>query len=184
VKKNLKLLALSLALLLTACGGGGQTEPKTEEVAVKSGEEVEALADTTMKAGTVLNASDCAIMVDYRFPAQEGVSEEEMLEKVAALAEANGYAPIGQQGEGTKVYASMGDGEGGAHAVTLGEDGSFRTGVLAGEQGTTRRFAQKNIIWTGEDGKDWKIDNVSEEDYYEEDGKQFPCYMIQLTPAS
>ncbi len=184
MKKNALLLCavLSLALLLTACGGeSGTKAPEVPEATVTGGEEVEALKDTTLAPGTVLESKECAVMVSYLLASDD---EEAAMATVEGWAAANGYEPIGAQGEGSKIYAaSVWPDGGGVTAVVLGEEDTFRLGVLAGEEGQTRRFAQKNILWTAEDVKAWQVDNVEEQDYYEEDGKQYPCYLMYLTPA-
>lgn len=98
-------------------------------------------------------------------------------------AKANGYTPIGQVGQGSKVYAQMHTWEDGVALSALGEDGTFRIGTMAAEQGMNRRFAQTNVIWNGDGWDHWRVYSVSEQDYYEENGEQHPCFDIVLIPA-
>lgn len=213
MKKKLKVLcgALCLTLLLTACGGTGtqtpsetpapaetqtpsetpapkpaDTVPEAESPAVIEGEytiaggnEADALDGTVFGPGTVLNAVDCAIMLSYELEADDGGAAEE---KLNSWAEANGCVPVTQSGEGLHVYAIMGYDDM-IGAVVLGEEDSFRIGVEAGEQGQTRRFAQKNILWTAEDVTGWEVSYVVRQDYYEEDGEQYPCFTMGLVPV-
>lgn len=213
MKTKLKLLcgALSLALLLTACGNktgtpassgnqgpsegqtpsGNQTPEPVDtvpeggptvlsgEVAVTGGAEAEALIDAILEPGTVLNANGCAFMLTY---VPETDDEQAAEETISGWGEANGYMPITQQGEGTHIYA-VGRYDDKVSAIVLGEEGTFQFGVEAGQQGQTRRFAQKNIIWTVEDVKGWKVLEIDEQDYYEDNGQQYPCYMMALAPA-
>lgn len=211
MKTKLKLLCgvLCLALLFTACGGAGtqvpsetssgsqtpsetpapesaDTVPEAEsptviegEFTIAGGAEADALDGTVFGPGTVLNAADCAIMLCYDLEADDtGVAEE----KLNSWAEANGYALGTQSGEGLRVYAITGNYDT-VSAVVLGEEGSFRIGVDAGEKGQTRRFAQKNILWTAEDVTGWVVSYVVQQDYYEEDGEQYPCFVMGLAPA-
>lgn len=209
MKTKLKLLcgALSLSLLLTACGGSAGTQPQAPsggqvssegqtpgpadaapedepkvlggDVTVAGGAEAEALDGVILEPGTVLNATDCAIMLTYIPEADDEGAAEELIN---AWGEANGYASIMQQGVGTHIYA-VGRYDGKVSAIVLGEEGSFQLGAEAEKQGQSRRFAQKNIIWTVEGVSGWKVLVVEEQDYYEEGGEQHPCYMIALAPA-
>lgn len=210
MKTKLKLLcgALSLALLLTACGNkagtpapsGSQTpsesqtpsgsqapDPAPEEeprvlggnVTITGSAEAEALTDAILEPGTVLNAANCAFMLTY---IPETDDEDAAEETITGWGEVNGYVPITQQGDGTHIYA-VGLYDDKVSAVVLGEEGTFQPGVEAGQQGQTRRFAQQNIIWTAENVNGWKVLVVDEQDYYEENGEQYPCYMMALAPA-
>lgn len=208
MKTKLKLLcgALSLSLLLAACGGAGTqaqtpsgsqtpsrsqtsegagTVPEDEptvlggDVTVTGGAEAEALNGAILEPGTVLNAVECAIMLTYIPETDDEGAAEEIIN---GWGEANGYVPITQQGAGTHIYA-IGRYDDKVSAIVLGEEDSFRLGVEAERQGQSRRFAQKNIIWTADGVKGWEILVVDEQDYYEQDGGQYPCYMIALVPA-
>lgn len=213
MKTKLKLLcgALSLALLLTACGGKteaqapsgtqapseAQTQPEGRtpepadaapeeeprvlegEVTVTGGDEAKALEGAILGPGAALNTAGCAIMLSYELEADDGGAAEE---KLNSWAEANGCVPVTRSGEGLRVYAIMGYDDM-IGAVVLGEEDSFRIGVEAGRQGQTRRFAQKNIIWTAEGVKGWEVLYLDEQDYYEENGEQYPCFVMGLVPA-
>lgn len=207
MKTKLKLLCgvLSLSLLLAACGGKSGTQPQAPseaspgsqapgpadivpedepkvlrgDVTVTGGAGAEALDSVILEPGTVLNAVECAIMLTY-IPEtdDEGAAEE----TVNGWGEANGYTSITQQGSGTHIYA-VGRYDDKVAAIVLGEEGTFRLGVEADKQGQARRFAQKNIVWTAEGVEGWKVLVVDEQDYYEENGEQFPCYMVALIPS-
>lgn len=209
MKTKLKLLcgALSLSLLLTACGGktgagaqtpsqgqtpsgnpvseGANTAPEDEpvvlggDVTVTGGAEAEALNGVILEPDTVLNAAECAIMLTY---IPEADDEETAEEIINGWGEANGYMPITQQGSATRIYA-IGRYDDRVSAIVLGEEGSFQLGVEADRQGQTRRFAQKNIIWNADGVRGWQVLVVDEQDYYEENGEQYPCYMIALLPV-
>lgn len=211
MKPKLLCGILSLVLLLTACGGktgtqapsgsqgpsesqtpsGSQAQEPADtppeekptvlggDVTITGGAEAEALTGAILEPGTVLNAANCAFMLTY---VPETDDEEAAEEIINGWGEANGYVPITQQGEGTHIYA-VGRYDDKASAIVLGEEDTFRLGVEAGQQGQTRRFAQQNIIWTAEDVKGWKVLVVDEQDYYEENGEQYPCYMMALAPA-
>lgn len=209
MKTKLKLLcgALSLLLLLTACGGNAGTQPQSPsggqtpsegqapdpagavpedgpvvlggDVTVTGGAEAESLNGVILEPGTVLNAAECAIMLTY---IPETDDEEAAEEVINGWGEANGYMSITQQGAGTHIYA-IGRYDDKVSAIVLGEEGSFQLGVEADQQGQTRRFAQKNIIWTADGVKGWEVLVVDEQDYYEENGAQYPCYMIALGPV-
>lgn len=206
MKTKLLCGALCLALLLTACGGktgdqapsdaqtptGAQTSEPTDtvpeagtpaviegEFTVNGGDEAKALEGAILGPGAVLNAADCAIMLSYELEADDGGAAEE---KLNSWAEANGCVPVTQSGEGLRVYAIMGYDDM-IGAVVLGEEDSFRIGVEAGEQGQTRRFAQKNILWTAEGVTGWEVLYLDEQDYYEENGEQYPCFVMGLVPA-
>lgn len=210
MKTKLKLLcgALSLSLLLTACGGKAGTPAQTPSegqppsgsqapegagavpedepmvlggaVTVTGGAEAEALDGAILEPGTVLTAAECAIMLTYIPETDDEGAAEEIIN---GWGEANGYRSITQQGEGTHIYA-VGRYDDKVSAIALGEEGSFRLGAEAEQQGQTRRFAQKNIIWTAEGVKGWKVLVVDEQDYYEDNGEQYPCYTIALGPVS
>lgn len=209
MKTKLKLLcgALSLTLLLAACGGKAATQAQTPStgqvpsgvqvpgpadaapgdtptvlggnVTVTGGAEAENLNGVILEPGTVLNAAGCAIMLTYIPETDDEAAAEET---VNGWAEANGYMPITQQGDGTHIYA-VGRYDDKVGAIVLGEDGTYQFGVEADRQGQTRRFAQKNIIWTAEGVTGWQVLVVDEQDYYEENDEQYPCYMIALAPA-
>lgn len=156
----------------------------------RSGSEVEQLrlmAGTRLESGSRLEVKDCAVIVEYHF--HRGDWEEDLLpvdevvKRANATAKANGYAPIGQVGQGSKVYAQMEPWDDGVALVALGEDGTFRVGAMAAEQGMNRRFAQTNVIWNGDGWGNWMVYSVDEQDYYEENGQQHPCFDIVLVPA-
>lgn len=203
MKTKRKLLCgalLSLSLLVTACGGktgtqaqtpsGGQTPSGDQapedtpvvlggDITVAGGAEAEALDGAILEPGTVLNAAECAIMLTYIPETDDEGAAEEIIN---GWGEANDYVSITQQGGGTHIYA-VGRYDDKVSAVVLGEEGTFRLGVEADRQGQTRRFAQKNIIWSVDGVKGWKVLVVDEQDYYEENGEQYPCYMIPLVPV-
>ena len=203
MKTKLKLLCgvLSLLLLLTACGGNAGTQPQNPsggqasdpagavpedgpvvlrgDVTVTGGAEAEALNGVILEPGTVLNAAGCAIMLTYIPEADDEGTAEEVIN---SWGEANGYKSITQQGAGTHIYA-IGRYDDKVGAIVLGEEGSFQLGVEADRQGQTRRFAQKNIIWNADGVRGWQVLVVDEQDYYEENGEQYPCYMIALLPV-
>ena len=213
MKTKLKLLcgALSLTLLLTACGNktgtqapsGNQTPSESQtssgsqtpepedtvpdeeptvlggDITITSSAEAEALTDAILEPGTVLNASNCAFILTYVPETDDEAAVEEIIN---GWGEANGYVLITQQGEGSHIYA-VGRYDDKVSAIVLGEEGTFHLGVEAGQQGQTRRFAQQNIIWTVENVNGWKVLVVDEQDYYEENGEQYPCYMMALAPA-
>ena len=209
MKTKLKLLcgALSLSLLLTACGGktgtqaqtpsegqtpsgsqvpaGADAAPQDEplvlggDVTVTGGVEAEALNGVILEPGTVLNAAECAIMLTY-IPETDDEGAAEVI--INGWGEANGYMSIAQQGSGTHIYA-IGRYDNKVSAIVLGEEGTFQLGVEAEQQGQTRRFAQKNIIWNADGVSGWQVLVVDEQDYYEENGEQYPCYMIALLPV-
>lgn len=208
MKTKLKLLcgALSLFLLLTACGGktGTQTPPENQtppsnqapegtnpapedepivlsgDVTIAGGTEAEALDGAILEPGTVLNTTKCAIMLTYIPETDDEGAAEELIN---GWGEANGYKSITQQGEGTHIYA-VGRYDDKVSAIVLGEEGTFQLGVESEQQGQTRRFAQKNIIWSADGVTGWKVLAVEEQDYYEENGEQYPCYMLPLIPVS
>ena len=195
MKTKLKLLcgALSLSLLFTACGGKQESPAQDPagavpengptvlggDVTVTGGAGAEALNGVTLEPGTVLNATECAIMLTYIPETDDEGAAEEI---VNGWGEANGYMPITQQGAGTHIYA-VGRYDDKVSAVVLGEEESFRIGAEAEKQGQTRRFAQKNIIWNADGVSGWQVLVVDEQDYYEENGGQYPCYMIALLPV-
>lgn len=200
-KRKLLCGALSISLLFTACGGktgtqaqppaGGQapgtvdTAPEDEpvvlggDVAVTGGAEAEALNGVILEPGTVLNSAECAIMLTYIPETDDEGAAEEIIN---GWGEANGYMPITQQGSGAHIYA-VGRYDDKVSAIVLGEEGTFRLGVEADQQGQTRRFAQKNIIWNADGVGGWQVLVVDEQDYYEENGEQYPCYMVALLPV-
>lgn len=46
-----------------------------------------------------------------------------------------------------------------------------------------RRFAQTNVMWKADDWDYWQVYEVSEQDYYEENGERYPCFAVILVPA-
>ena len=204
-KLNLLCGVLSLSLLLTACGGKTGTQAPSEgqtpsgsqvsdgtgaasddgpvvlggDVTVTGGVEAEALNGVILEPGTVLNADKCAIMLTYIPETDDEGTAEDIIN---GWGEANGYMPITQQGAGAHIYA-IGRYDDKVSAVVLGEEGTFQLGVEANQQGQTRRFAQKNIIWNADGIRGWQVLVVDEQDYYEENGEQCPCYMIALLPV-
>lgn len=155
----------------------------------RSGSEADQLrlmAGARLESGSKLEVKDCAIMMEYHFHIGNWEEEppiDEVVKRANDTAKANGYVPIGQVGQGSKVYAQMYTWEDGVALSALGEDGTFRIGTMAAEQGMNRRFAQTNVIWNGDGWDHWRVYSVSEQDYYEENGEQRPCFDIVLVPA-
>lgn len=148
---------------------------------------VRLMAGARLESGAKLEVKDCAIMMEYHFHrgdwGEEPLPVDEVVKRANDTAKANGYTPIGQVGQGSKVYAQMHTWEDGVALSALGEDGTFRIGTMAAEQGMNRRFAQTNVIWNGDGWDHWRVYSVSEQDYYEENGQQRPCFDIVLIPA-
>lgn len=148
---------------------------------------VRLMAGTRLESGSKLEVKDCAIMMEYHFHrgdwGEEPLPVDEVVKRANDTAKANGYTPIGQVGQGSKVYAQMYTWEDGVALSALGEDGTFRIGTMAAEQGMNRRFAQTNVIWNGDGWDHWRVYSVEEQDYYEENGQQHPCFDIVLIPA-
>lgn len=156
----------------------------------RSGSEADQLrlmAGARLESGSRLEVKDCAIMMEYHFHrgdwGEEPLPVDEVVKRANDTAKANGYTLIGQVGQGSKVYAQMYTWEDGVALSALGEDGTFRIGTLAAEQGMNRRFAQTNVIWNGDGWDSWRVYSVSEQDYYEENGEQRPCFAVILIPA-
>lgn len=183
MKKFLAVICLCCLMLvmLTACGGS--SEPAAETVAEPVAEpavdfgnlgaqDVAALTGTFIPGGTTLQTNECAIMLSYIY---HGASQEE----IESYAQDAGYVPIATSGEGEKVYALM-PGEDSFTAVVLGEADTLHPSV---ESGGSRRFAERYVLWETLSGADWKVDFVEEQDYYELDGNQYPCYMIGMSAA-
>lgn len=145
------------------------------------------MAGAWMHAGSTIKMKDCAIIVEYHFhPGDWGEDKlpmNEVVKRANNVAKANGYSPIGTAGEGSKVYAQMEPWEDGVSLVALGEDGTFRAGALAAQEGRNRRFAQTNIIWDLGEDRLWRVYSVEEQDYYEENGQRHPCFDIVLIPG-
>lgn len=145
------------------------------------------MAGARISSGSRLEVKDCAIIVEYHFHRgdweEEPLPVDEVVKRANDTAKANGYTPIGQVGQGSKVYAQMYTWEDGVALSALGEDGTFRIGTMAAEQGMNRRFAQTNVIWKGDGWDSWNVYSVEEQDYYEENGEQHPCFDIVLIPA-
>lgn len=150
-------------------------------------DQVRLMAGARLESGAKLAVKDCAIIVQYHFHrgdwGEELLTVDEVVKRANDAAKANGYVPIGQVGQGSKVYAQMYTWEDGVALSALGEDGTFRIGTMAAEQGMNRRFAQTNVIWNGDGWDHWRVYSVSEQDYYEENGQQRPCFDIVLIPA-
>lgn len=149
-------------------------------------DQVRLMAGARLESGSKLEMKDCAVIVEYHFHTGDWGEEElpmdEVVNRANDTAKANGYVPIGQVGQGSKVYAQSEPWEDGVSLVALGEDGTFRSGALAAEQGMNRRFAQTNVIWNGDGWDRWIVYSVVEADYYEENGQQHPCFEVVLVP--
>ena len=172
MKKLACLLLLLLALPLLACA----------EDAALTAEQVQALAAPQFVGGDVIATQDCALMIAYSYYNTEGTPEalEALMASIDETAASVGYVPIANSGEGSNVYALMPDDQGNVTAVVLGEADSLCPGVLSGGN---RRFAKVNTIWPAPEGwAGWNVSFVEEQDYYEENGAQYPCYYALLTP--
>lgn len=147
-------------------------------VVVHGRDEAEALEGTSLESGTVLISDNCAIRLIYDLIMDDVDAAEE---KVNGWAKANGYVHVSeaQQDEETPIYVTACGGNFAVAAVVRGE-GNFRSGVEAGNEGVKWRYYQKNVLWTVEDVTGWKILEVREMDHYEENGQQYPCYVMTL----
>jgi len=147
-------------------------------IVVNGRDEMEALEGTILKSGTVLIADNCAIRVVYDLIMDDVDAAEET---VNGWAEANGYVHMSeaQQGEETHIYVTARGGNFVVAAVQS-EEGNFRSGVEASTKGENWRYYQKIVLWTVETVTDWKAIEVREVDYYEENGQQYPCYVLTL----
>lgn len=197
------LLCLCVALF-AACGGqpenGGASQSGSQAPAAGSqdtqapgastgGEEaseagrIEALAGTTLAGGSTLETAECAVMTSYYFENPDGTqaSLDALQEQIEAYAQENGYVPVVTSGEGDKVYSVMPNELDGLSVVVLGESDSLKPGV---ESEGTRRFAQRNVLWQPLNGSEaWQVLSVEQQDYYEENGVQYPCYFMILAQA-
>lgn len=181
-----------MAALLTGCGSSGSEGSKAQEGADQSvaandeildAEGIEALAGSTLAGGSVLETKEAAVMLNYYYTNTDGTQEslDKLQSEIEACAESAGYVPIVNSGEGDKVYAIVADGLNGFNVVVLGETDSLKPGV---QSEGSRRFALRYNVWEPlGDAADWKVASVEEQDYYEEDGEQYPCYLILLTDA-
>jgi len=151
-------------------------------------DQVRLMAGAFMHEGSRMEFQDCAVMVQYHlhttdWPEEGELSIDELLERAKAIAKDNGYVPLEEAGKGSKLYAMGEPWADGVSLVVLGEEGTFRPGVLAAEEGMTRRFAKTNIVWGFEDDRNWRVYEVEEQDYYTENGEDHPCFLITLLPA-
>lgn len=182
-----------MTVLLTGCGdNSGKGNSDAQEGTVQSGdvdnetneaERIEAMAGTTLAGGSALETTEVAVMLNYYYTNTDGTQEslDKLQSEVEAYAESVGYVPVVNSGEGDKVYAIMADDLNGLNVVVLGEADSLKPGV---QSEGSRRFALRYNVWEPlGDSTDWKVASVEEQDYYEEDGVQHPCYLISLTDA-
>jgi len=151
-------------------------------------DQVRLMAGAWMHEGSRMEFKDCAVIVQYHFhpwdwPDSEYLPMDEVVKRAEAVAKDNGYVPVGEQGKGNKVYFMDGPWADGVSLVVLGEEGTYRPGVLAAEEGMTRRFAKTNIVWGFEEDRNWRVYEVREEDYYTENGEDHPCFSIVLLPG-
>lgn len=160
--------------------GPAAQEAKTGEEPLTA-EQVEALEGTTLIGGVSLETSECAVMVTYYCENTDKTEESmnSLQEKIEQYAEEQGYVPVVNSGEGDRVYALQPNDLDGFTVIVLGETDSLKPGV---ESGGTRRFAQRNVIWQSlGEGTAWQVISVEKQDHYEEDGTEYPCYLIVLT---
>lgn len=146
------------------------------------------MAGAVQPGGSTLEVKDCAVMIEYHFHTgdwndSDALPISEVVKRAEETAKANGYAPITAVGEGSKIYAAMEPWEDGVALVALGEDGTFKLCAQAAAAGQNRRAAQKYILWDAEDWDGWRVYSVEEQDYYEENGQQYPCFSIVLIPG-
>lgn len=168
-------------------------------------QEVGALTGTTLPGSFMLETSGCAVMVGYLYENPDGTQASmDALEaqlttwaedngKVPAAvsdvgesvyylvpsAEDNGTAPVAVSGVGENIYYLMPSDLERYTVLVLGEEGSLKPGV---QSGGARRFARCNrLLPPMNGGTEWHVSAVEEQDYYEEDGVQYPCYFIWLT---
>jgi len=161
--------------LMQLCGSGSKAD------------QVRLFAGNTLQSGRSLELDEFAIMVTYElhtydWPEEGEISIDEVIKRGQDIAKANGYTPVGESGQGTKVYFMTEPWGNGLGLITVGEEDSFRHGVLAAEEGVTRRYAKKYNLWDLGDGRDWWVFRVEEVDYYTENGENYPCFRITLTP--
>lgn len=168
MKKGISiLLLLALCLGLAACGGD-----KQEQNSALEPKAVEALAGQTLAGGTTLEVKDCAAMVCYQVEGDQASVEDDL--------KAAGYVPMAEQGEGKNVYFITSGEDGNLTVMTLGESDTLHPSVQSEGK---RRFAGKNPILKLADVTEWQVLSVEEQDYYEDGGKQYPCYFIVLGKA-
>ena len=201
MKKWLRFGALLClcAALLAGCGGTEDPEdtttqdPAEEEVQTPaentpdSGgplapEAVEALSGGTLPGGFTLETQDCAVIVSYIYECQDSSQEamDALEAEITAYADGIGYSLMTAAGETGLVYALNPYGESSYLAVALGAEDSLHPGE---ESGGSRRFAQHYDLWAPLTGSDWQVLSVEEQDYYVEDGAEYPCYLLTLTAA-
>jgi len=151
-------------------------------------DQVRLMADAWMHEGSRLEFENCAVMVSYHFhpwdwPDDGDLPMDEVVKRAAAPAEANGYVPMKQAGQDTKIYFMSELWADGVALTVLGEEGTFRAGIEAAKEGMNRRFAKTNIVMGLEDDRLWRVYEVEEQDHYEENGEDRPCFMVTLLPA-
>lgn len=171
MKKWICVLLLLLVLPLCVCA----------EEAALSPEQVLALGAPQFAGGDIINTADCALMVAYEYPNPDGTQEslDALMAAIGETAAEMGYVPIVNSGEGDRVYALIPNETYSIIAIVLGEPDSLHPSVLSGG---TRRFAKTNVLWPAPEGcTGWNVEFVEEQDYYEEDGVQYPCYYALLT---
>lgn len=172
MKKCLCLLLLLLAIPFLAAAKEAALTP----------DEVLALGAPQFEGGAVINTQDCALMIAYAYHNDEGTQEslDALMARIDSQAAEVGYVPIVNSGEGDNVYALMPNDLSGVTAIVLGEADTLCPGVLSGG---TRRFAKTNVLWPAPEGcSGWNVAFIEEQDYYEENGAQYPCYYALLTP--
>jgi len=146
------------------------------------------MAGAQPPCGDTLELDDCAIIISYHFhtgdwPEDGELPIDEVVKRAEEIARANGCVPIGEEGKGSKIYSMSEPWEDGVSLVVLGEDGTFHPGVEAAKEGVTRRYAQKYVLWDAESWEYWRVYEVQEADYYEEDGENHPCFQVTLLPV-
>lgn len=168
-----KCFKASLAMLLSLCLFCSSLTVMAAELTY-SGEEIESITGSIWQGGDTINASEGAIMINYRFENTSRNAED----YDALKAEAEKKA----QADGA-MYAVNADDPDYQYVRVIVLGNGHEYAVQAAAQGMTRRFSHSYTIWSAVDGAaGWQVAEVEEQDYYVSGDNQYPCYYITLVP--